>query len=133
MRSGLRLDHRYQIPDEPQRPMWAKIVIPPFVLLPLTIYLTLVYSWFFALLPGVNGLLVNGNHKWRDLALSVTALVLLFVGSFTRFVLSEEGIVAGLADDYLRDLVLALFALPLLKVLADQQRTMELRRVVAQG
>ena len=133
MRAGLRLDHRYQIPDEPQRPMWAKIVIPPFFLLPLTIYLTLAYSWFFALLPGVNGLLVNGNHKWRDIALSVAALVLLFVGSLARFILSDEGMVTGLAEDYLRDFVLALFVLPLLKVLADQQRTMELRRVVAQG
>lgn len=133
MRSGLRLDNRYQIPDEPQRPMWARIVIPPFFLLPLTIYLTLGHSWFFALLPGVNGLLVNGNHKWRDIALSVLALFLLFSGSVVGFILSDEGLVTGLAEDYLRDFVLALFLLPLLKILVDQQRTMELRRLIARG
>ena len=132
MRSGLRLDRRYQIPDEPQRPMWAKIVITPFFQLPLTIYLTLAHSWFFALLPGVNGLLVNGNHKWRDILLSVIALVLLVVGSLTGYILTDEGVVTGLAADYVRDFVLALFLLPLLKVLTDQQRTMELRRAVAQ-
>jgi hypothetical protein len=131
MTSRVRFDNRYQIPDEPQRPMWAKIVIPPFFLLPLTIYLTLSYSPLFALLPAVNGFLVNGNHKWRDLGLSCLALFLLIAGGITRVALARAGLIGDLAQDYLADFVLAAFVFPLLKVLADQQRTMDLRRLAA--
>lgn len=128
-----RLDHRYQIPDEPQQPMWARIVIPPFFLLPLTIYATLSYSPLFALLPGVNGLLVNGNHKWRDVGLSCLALMLFVAGIVIIALLTDAGAVAGVARKYSQDLVLALFVFPLLKVLTDQQRTMDLRRALAIG
>lgn len=131
MTSRVRFDNRYQIPDEPQRPMWAKIVIPPFFLLPLTIYLTLSTSLLFALLPAVNGFLVNGNHKWRDLILTCVALFILLAGGIARVVALRARLIGDLANDYLADFILAAFVFPLLKVLSDQQRTMDLRRLAA--
>ena len=71
---------RYQLPDEPKRPLWTRFWIPPMVMLIATIYLALAVNPLFWLLPGVNGLLVNGNHRLRDIGLSVLALIIFIVG-----------------------------------------------------
>jgi hypothetical protein len=123
---------RYQIVDEPRRPPLARVALPAVVLMPVTIYLALRFSLFFFLLPGVNGLLVAGNHKWRDVALSVLAVALMAGGIVTNGILYDAGVLRGLWLRYAEDAVLALATLPLLKVALDQFFTTEMRQALGQ-
>jgi hypothetical protein len=128
-RGALQL--RYQIVDEPSDPWFARFAISPmFLLLPLTVYGALEWSVLFWLLPGVNGLVVAGRHKWRDLGLSVLALVLFFAGLIAMAELRAAGALAGLARGYATDVVLALAVFPLIRVMMDQHGTIELRRAL---
>ena len=96
----------------------------------LTIWCALSYSPLFLLLPGVNGLLVWGNHKWRDLGLAALSLLLFVVGSLVIRLLSEMGLLNGLGLEYARDVVLALAVCPAVKVVIDQYHTIDLRRAL---
>jgi hypothetical protein len=122
---------RYQIADEPQRPMWTRIMVPGILLLPLTIFCAVAYSPIFWLLPAVNGLLVNGNHKFRDIGLSVLALMIFMIGIIGLATSEDGGLISRLTADIGFDAVLALTVAPLLKVLTDQETTMLLRAELA--
>ena len=122
---------RYRIVDEPGDPPFARFAIPPmWLLLPLTIYGALLWSPLFWLLPGVNGLIVAGRHRWRDLGLSVLALAIFIAGVIVLDVLRDHPATAGLARLYLRDLLLGLTVLPLIRVMLDQQATIDMRRAM---
>jgi Na+-transporting NADH:ubiquinone oxidoreductase subunit NqrE len=129
-RRGARLDLRYRILDEPGTPPLARIAIPPLVLIPITLYLALSYSVFFFLLPGLNGLLVWGNHKWRDIGLSFLALVLFIAAVIAKNLLADAQLISGLGQEYAKDLALALGVFPLIKVMFDQYYTLSLRRAL---
>lgn len=129
MRRG-GFDGRYRIVDEPRTPFFARFAIPPLILLPVTTYFALMYSPLLWLLPGLNGLIVAGNHKWRDVGLSVLALVLFIAGVVTNGLLYDAGLLRGLTLSYAKDFVLALTVFPLIKILFDQYFTISMRQAL---
>ena len=124
-RSGLVL--KYHLPDEPSPSLLSRFAIAPLWLLPATVYLGLVYSLFFFLLPGLNGLMIGGHGKWRSVGYSLLSVV-LFVGlAIARGVAEEAGLIGGLLNEYARDVVLAIVVFPLLLALFEQGTTIALR------
>lgn len=125
--AGQPIYQRYQLPDEPKRPLWTRFYLPPLLWMIGTIYLALDVSPLFWLLPGVNGLLVNGNHRWRDIGLSVLALVIYIAGMATLIALDDARLLPIWPLRYGLDVVIALTVAPLVKVYIDQQRTIVYR------
>ncbi|MEN3746388.1 hypothetical protein TPR58_04350 [Sphingomonas sp. HF-S3] len=98
--------------------------------MPVTILGAFSWSMFFWLLPGLNGLVLAGRHRWRDVGLSVLALVIHLAGMIAVFALREQGMLTGIWRQYAYDLVLVLTVTPLVKVMMDQQATVEMRRIL---
>ncbi len=124
-RSGLVL--KYHLPDEPTPSLLSRFAIAPFWLLPATVYLGLVYSLFFFLLPGLNALLIGGHTKWRSLGYSVLSVVLFVFLAVARGMAAEAGLIGGLLNEYARDAVLSIAVFPLLLAVVEQGNTIALR------
>ena len=128
--AGQPIYQRYQLPDEPKRPLWTRFYLPPLLWMVGTIYLALAVNPLFWLLPGVNGLLVNGNHRLRDIGLSLLALTIFMGGLLIMFALEDARLLTEWPVRYGMDAVIALTIAPLVKVYIDQQRTIVYRRVL---
>ena len=121
----MRADGRYQIKDEPRRLPLAGAGTSLLVLLPITIWLALIYSPLFFLLPGLLGFLVGGPHRWSAPGLALLSLVLFIaLGIFNSFLLDWG--VAQIWFDYAQDLRIAITVAPLFALIIGLQRTLSL-------
>lgn len=125
-------DGRYRIVDEPKRIPLAGMAGPlTLFLLPITLYLALTVSLFFFFLPGVLGLLIGGQHVWRDPLLCLLAVAIFVAGAVINVTALENGM-SEVAFDYAQSIRIALTALPLFHVVQMQYRTLILRAALNQ-
>jgi hypothetical protein len=122
---------RYQICDEPKPSALTRFAIPPLLLMPITIFLAVAFSPLFWLLPAANAMLLNGVHKWREAAFSLLSLVVFVGGLLLILALKDAQWLGGIWVKLARDAALALAVLPLVKILFDQQLTIDMRKDLA--
>lgn len=123
----LREDGRYRIVDEPRRLPGAGAASNSMIMvLPITIWLALVYHWLFFLLPGVLGFLIGGQHRWRDPLLALLSIAIFIGLAIVNVTLLDRGL-SEIAFDYLQDIRLALTTAPLFAIVIAQSRTLQLR------
>lgn len=116
---------RYRIDDEPRRLPLAGAASSLIVLLPVTIWLSLIYSPLFFLLPGAFGFFVGGPLQWKAPGMAMLSLILFVtLGILNSFLLDLD--VPDLWFAYAQDLRLALTVAPLFYITIELQRTLTL-------
>lgn len=126
----MRDDGRYRIDDEPARMPFQGMELVIFIAFPATIFFTLTYSLFCLAIPGVLGVIIGGRHRWFDPLMCLACFVIFVIVAIVAGQLLDAG-VDGLAAEYMRDISIALMFLPMVHVVMQQQRTLQLRRAVA--